>query len=90
MTDPTTPSATQLHTPFDQDGQSPWLDYLTRGYLPANCPDGCQPASTASIIRAFSTLSGVLAAKATTLASSEAEGPDRSNRRATSADRGQQ
>lgn len=33
MTDPTTPSATHLHTLFERYGQSPWLDDLTRGYL---------------------------------------------------------
>ncbi len=33
MTDPTTSPPTRLHLLFDQHGQSPWLDDLTRGYL---------------------------------------------------------
>lgn len=33
MTDPTTLPPTRLHLLFEQHGQSPWLDDLTRGYL---------------------------------------------------------
>ncbi len=33
MTDPTTSPPTRLHLLFDQHGQSPWLDDLTRRYL---------------------------------------------------------